>query len=60
MAVMDLVLHRAYPVAFLEFVEHNGKKTREGPRNEKDELAAQDQWRVCQHRFCPNVLIPII
>ena len=36
-----------YPVAFIEFrKDNNGKVTREGPRREKEELAAQDAWAV--------------
>lgn len=36
-----------YPVAFIEFLKDNdGKVTREGPRREKEELAAQDAWEV--------------
>jgi hypothetical protein len=36
-----------YPVAFIEFrKESDGKVTREGPRREKEELAAQDAWAV--------------
>ena len=36
-----------YPVAFIEFrKDSEGKVTREGPRREKEELAAQDAWAV--------------
>ncbi|KAH8102418.1 hypothetical protein BXZ70DRAFT_928500 [Cristinia sonorae] len=44
-AIADLVIEKEYPVAYLEFVEVDGKMTREGPRNEKDEMVCQDQWR---------------
>ncbi|KAF8899070.1 hypothetical protein BD779DRAFT_1431059 [Infundibulicybe gibba] len=45
-AAMDLVVIKAYPVAFLEFLEdENGKKTREGPRSEADESVANERWR---------------
>lgn len=45
-AVMRLVVQKVYPVAYLEFVEVGGKVVREGPRDERDEGVAQDQWRV--------------
>jgi len=36
-----------YPIAFIEFCkDSDGKVTREGPRREKEELAAQDVWAV--------------
>lgn len=36
-----------YPIAFIEFCKDgDGKVTREGPRREKEELAAQDAWAV--------------
>jgi hypothetical protein len=36
-----------YPVAFIEFrKDSDGKVAREGPRREKEELAAQDAWAV--------------
>ena len=39
---------QAYPVAYLEFVRNeDGSTTKIGPRNEKEELKAQDQWLVC-------------
>ncbi|KAI0720072.1 hypothetical protein C8T65DRAFT_634775 [Cerioporus squamosus] len=42
---MDLVVQKAYPVAYLEFVRNeDGSVTKLGPRNEKEELKAQDQW----------------
>ena len=46
MAVMDLVVEKAYPIGWFEFVEIDGRKVREGPRNEKDEIVEQDAWRV--------------
>ncbi|THH27674.1 hypothetical protein EUX98_g6517 [Antrodiella citrinella] len=47
-AVMDVVVDRVYPVAYLEFVERDGKMTQDGPRDEKDELVEQDRWRKRQ------------
>ncbi|KAA1468122.1 hypothetical protein DENSPDRAFT_372910 [Dentipellis sp. KUC8613] len=41
---MNLIVTKVYPIAFLEFFEENGKKRREGPRKEKEELLLQDQW----------------
>lgn len=36
-----------YPIAFIEFSKDaDGNVTREGPRREKEELAAQDAWAV--------------
>ena len=38
---------QVYPIAFIEFhKDEDGKVTREGPRREKDELAAHDAWAV--------------
>lgn len=38
---------QVYPIAFIEFhKDADGKVTREGPRREKDELAAHDAWTV--------------
>ncbi|KAJ7170173.1 hypothetical protein C8R46DRAFT_225952 [Mycena filopes] len=45
-AAMDLVILKTYPIAFLEFYEdENGEKQREGPRNERDESAADEKWK---------------
>ncbi|KAJ7654824.1 hypothetical protein B0H17DRAFT_1099452 [Mycena rosella] len=45
-ATMDVVVLKAYPVAFLEFFEdENGEKQREGPWNERDETAADEKWK---------------
>ena len=38
---------QVYPIAFIEFhKDADGKVMREGPRREKDELAAHDTWTV--------------
>jgi hypothetical protein len=40
-------MYQVYPTAYLEFVEgEDGKKYRQGPRNEKDETVARDRWKV--------------
>ncbi|KAH7910924.1 hypothetical protein BJ138DRAFT_1113634 [Hygrophoropsis aurantiaca] len=45
-AVMAVDIIKAYPIAYLEFVEdEKGNKRREGPRNEKDEAKINAQWR---------------
>ncbi|EIM83586.1 uncharacterized protein STEHIDRAFT_62664, partial [Stereum hirsutum FP-91666 SS1] len=45
--MLDLIVTKAYPIAFLEFIEdENGNKTREGPRKEKEEMEIHEQWRV--------------
>ncbi|KAJ7161264.1 hypothetical protein C8R43DRAFT_992095 [Mycena crocata] len=45
-SAMDLVVLKTYPIAFLEFFEdENGQKQREGPRNERDEAAADEKWK---------------
>ncbi|KAM5535834.1 hypothetical protein V8D89_010452 [Ganoderma adspersum] len=42
---MDLIITKAYPIAYLEFVKNeDGTTTKLGPRNEKEELKAQDHW----------------
>ncbi|KAI0695618.1 hypothetical protein BC835DRAFT_1406150 [Cytidiella melzeri] len=44
-AVLDVIIEKVYPIAYLEFVEtESGGKRREGPRIEKDEAAIQDKW----------------
>ncbi|KAL4253568.1 Breast cancer type 2 susceptibility protein [Abortiporus biennis] len=44
-AVMDLEVVKAYPVAFIEFIVHpDGRRTKEGPRNEREESIAHNQW----------------
>lgn len=43
----ELSASQTYPIAFLEFYEdENGEKQREGPRNEQDERAADEKWKV--------------
>ncbi|KAI0673760.1 hypothetical protein C8Q78DRAFT_1186090 [Trametes maxima] len=43
--VMDLIITKTYPIAFLEFVKNeDGSTSRIGPRDEKEENKAQDQW----------------
>ncbi|KAL4070686.1 BRCA2, oligonucleotide/oligosaccharide-binding, domain 1-domain-containing protein [Scleroderma citrinum] len=45
--VMAVEIVKAYPVAFLEFVEdEDGQKRREGPRNEKEEAKLHLQWKT--------------
>ncbi|KAH9170557.1 hypothetical protein EDB89DRAFT_1977284 [Lactarius sanguifluus] len=42
---LELIVTKVYPIAFIEFQkDEDGKVTREGPRREKDELAAHDAW----------------
>ncbi|KAF8274325.1 hypothetical protein EI94DRAFT_850937 [Lactarius quietus] len=42
---LELIVTKVYPIAFIEFhKDEDGKVTREGPRREKDELAAHDVW----------------
>jgi len=42
---LELIVTKVYPIAFIEFhKDADGKVTREGPRREKDELAAHDAW----------------
>ncbi|RPD82278.1 hypothetical protein L226DRAFT_607431 [Lentinus tigrinus ALCF2SS1-7] len=44
---MDLIVQKAYPIAYLEFVRNeDGSVSKLGPRNEKEELKAQDQWLI--------------
>ncbi|KAI0348271.1 nucleic acid-binding protein [Trametopsis cervina] len=46
-AVCDVVIEKAYPIAYFEFIETpDGGRKREGPRNENEEAAAHDQWMV--------------
>ncbi|TFK56630.1 hypothetical protein OE88DRAFT_1730102 [Heliocybe sulcata] len=43
--IVELAVVKAHPVAFIEFVEGSDGKTRRiGPRNEKEEMKARDQW----------------
>ncbi|KAL0951607.1 hypothetical protein HGRIS_008287 [Hohenbuehelia grisea] len=42
---MDLVIVKAYPVAFIEFIEdEDGNQIREGPHSEKDEEISTEKW----------------
>ena len=43
--MLDVVVEKAYPLAYMEFVEVQGRKVQEGPRLERDEVEAQDAWR---------------
>ncbi|KAL1739850.1 hypothetical protein HDZ31DRAFT_48666, partial [Schizophyllum fasciatum] len=44
--VLDLVVEKAYPVAFIEFVEHeDGSTRREGPRGAADEARENEKWQ---------------
>ncbi|KDQ63249.1 hypothetical protein JAAARDRAFT_75716 [Jaapia argillacea MUCL 33604] len=45
-SMMNVVVVKAYPTAFVEFIEdEDGKKRREGPRSEKEETAVADKWK---------------
>ncbi|KZP25285.1 hypothetical protein FIBSPDRAFT_820691 [Athelia psychrophila] len=45
-AAMAIVIIKAYPVAFIEFIEEeDGTKTREGPRNENEENRVNEKWK---------------
>ncbi|KAI0297548.1 hypothetical protein B0F90DRAFT_1738028 [Multifurca ochricompacta] len=42
---LELVVTKVYPIAYIEFhKDGDGNITREGPRREKEELAAHDAW----------------
>ncbi|KAL1737489.1 hypothetical protein EV714DRAFT_241592 [Schizophyllum commune] len=44
--VLDLVVERAYPVAYIEFIEQeDGTTRREGPRTAADEARENDKWQ---------------
>ena len=48
-----------YPIAFIEFRKDvDGKVTREGPRREKEELAAHDVWLVSACTYNPLICLP--
>ena len=52
------IVYQVYPIAFIEFCKDgDGKVTREGPRREKEELAAQDAWAVS---FWMNVYLILL
>jgi breast cancer 2 susceptibility protein len=51
-AVMDLVLIRVYPIAFLELIEEDGTKRKEGPWNEKEEVVLMEKWKVRSQVSC--------
>jgi breast cancer 2 susceptibility protein len=45
--MVDITVIKAFPVAYIEFVEDaDGTKRREGPRTEKDERQADEKWKV--------------
>jgi hypothetical protein len=37
---------QVYPIAYLEFIQEDGKRRRIGPMGEKEEMAARDAWQV--------------
>ncbi|KAI0354580.1 hypothetical protein OH77DRAFT_1496552 [Trametes cingulata] len=42
---LDIIITKTYPIAFLEFVRNeDGSTSRIGPRDEKEEMKAHDQW----------------
>ncbi|KAF5323377.1 hypothetical protein D9611_005592 [Ephemerocybe angulata] len=41
---LDVVITKIHPLAFMEFVEENGKTTYVGPRNEAEESKEADMW----------------
>ena len=44
---MDVVVLKAYPVAFFEFIEgEDGERRRKGPWNEAEEARMIDRWKV--------------
>lgn len=44
---MDVVVEKALPVAYIEFIEdEDGNIRREGPRGEKEEMEQKDKWVV--------------
>ncbi|THH03452.1 hypothetical protein EW145_g6247 [Phellinidium pouzarii] len=44
--LIDLVVEKVYPIAFLEFLAATGgKKTSSGPRSEAEEAEVDDEWR---------------
>ena len=46
-AAMNLEIVKVYPVAYLEFKEdESGRKYREGPRPEADEMVEREKWNV--------------
>ncbi|KAJ7070740.1 hypothetical protein C8F01DRAFT_392979 [Mycena amicta] len=42
---LDVVLLKVYPIAYLEFIEENGEKRREGPRNANEEAQEHEKWK---------------
>lgn len=45
-SAMDLVVIKAHPIAFFEFMEDkDGKRHREGPLNESEESLINEQWK---------------
>ena len=47
MPLMEVIVTKVYPVAYIEFVEDTeGKKRREGPRQIREETAAARKWRM--------------
>ncbi|KAI0368834.1 hypothetical protein BV20DRAFT_968597 [Pilatotrama ljubarskyi] len=42
---LDVIITKTYPIAFIEFVRNeDGSVSRIGPRDEKEEMKAHDQW----------------
>lgn len=43
-----LSMLQMFPIAFLEFIDENGKQRRRGPRKEPEEQRAHDRWLVSE------------
>ncbi|KAI0323005.1 hypothetical protein OF83DRAFT_1048027 [Amylostereum chailletii] len=46
----DLVVAKMYPIAYIEFVEENGRQRREGPRKEDEEFKVHERWLAQRER----------
>ncbi|KXN88856.1 hypothetical protein AN958_06726, partial [Leucoagaricus sp. SymC.cos] len=50
-ATMDVVVIKTHAVAFIElFIDSNGRKRNEGPRNEAEEMKLNEEWKKKRDR----------
>ncbi|KAH9947131.1 hypothetical protein B0H21DRAFT_364507 [Amylocystis lapponica] len=44
--LIDVVVTKVHPIAFLEFIEHEGGTIQEGPWDQREENRRQEHWQV--------------
>jgi len=61
--LLNLVLIKTHAIAFIEFItDEDGRKRREGPRGEVEEMRMNEEWKVNLFRdpSNPRILINVL